>query len=102
MQAKINSLKVKLASAHIVDTASMPKDRVAFGARVKLKDLKFGDEEEYTLVGAGDENYETGRILTTSPFAVALMGKKVGETMEFKAPGGLMKYEVLEIHFDEV
>jgi transcription elongation GreA/GreB family factor len=31
-----------------------------------------------------------------------MMGKKVGQTMEFKAPGGLMKYEVLEIHFDEV
>jgi len=101
MQAKINALKAKLAGAQIVDTSSMPKDRVAFGARVKLKDLKFDDEEEYTLVGAGDEDYEKGRILTTSPFAVAMMGKKVGETMEFKAPGGLMRYEVLEIHFDE-
>jgi transcription elongation factor GreA len=102
MQAKINALKAKLAGAHIVDTASMPKDRVAFGAKVKLKDLKFDDEEEYTLVGAGDENYETGKILTTSPFALAMMGKKVGEIMEFKAPGGLMRYEVLEIHFDEI
>jgi len=102
MQAKINALKAKLASAHIVDVSSMPKDRVAFGAKVKLKDLKFGDEEEYTLVGAGDEDYETGKILTTSPFAVAMMGKKVGEIMEFKAPGGLMRYEVLEIQFDEI
>jgi transcription elongation factor GreA len=101
MQAKINSLKMKLASAHIVDTASLPKDRVAFGAKVKLKDLKFGDEEEYTLVGAGDEDYETGKILTTSPFAVAMMGKKVGETMEFQAPGGLMRYEVLDILFED-
>lgn len=101
MQAKINALKAKLVSAHIVDTATMPRDRVAFGAKVKLKDLKFGDEEEYTLVGAGDENYETGKILTTSPFAIAMMGKKVGETMEFKAPGGLLRYEVLEIQFED-
>ena len=101
MQAKINALKAKLAGAHIVDTAALPKDRVAFGARVKLKDLKFGDEEEFTLVGAGDEDYEKGRILTTSPFATAMIGKKVGETVEVKAPAGTLRYEVLEIHFDE-
>ena len=102
MQAKINSLKFKLSSAQIVDVASMPKDRVAFGATVKLKDLKFDDEEVYTLVGAGDENYETGKILTTSPFAAAMMGKKVGETVEVIAPAGTLRYEVLEIHFDEI
>jgi transcription elongation factor GreA len=101
MQAKINSLKAKLSRAHIVDTATLPKDRVAFGARVKLKDLSFGDEEEYTLVGAGDENYEVGKILTTSPFGSAMIGKKVGELVEVIAPRGTLKYEVLEIHFDE-
>ncbi len=101
MQAKINALKAKLSRAHIVDTASLPKDRVAFGARVKLKDLSFGDEEEYTLVGAGDENYEVGKILTTSPFGAAMIGKKVGEIVEVVAPRGTLKYEVLEIHFDE-
>jgi transcription elongation factor GreA len=63
--------------------------------------LSFGDEEEYTLVGAGDENYEVGKILTTSPFGAAMIGKKVGEIVEVVAPRGTLKYEVLEIHFDE-
>jgi transcription elongation factor GreA len=100
MQAKINALKAKLSRAHIIDTSVLPKDRVAFGAKVKLKDLSFGDEEEYTLVGAGDEDYEVGKILSTTPFGSALMGKKIGEIFEVAAPGGTLKYEVLDIQFD--
>ncbi len=99
MQAKINSLKYKLTKAHIIDTANLPKDQVAFGASVKVKDLTFGDEEEYTLVGAGDEDYEIGRILSSSPFGTALMGKKVGDMVEIQAPRGVMKYQVLAIDF---
>jgi transcription elongation factor GreA len=100
LQAKINALKSKLSRAHIVDTSALPKDQVAFGATVKLKD-SWGDEEIYTLVGAGDEDYENGKILSSSPFGVALMGKKVGEIVEIQAPRGTLKYEVLSIEFEE-
>lgn len=99
LQAKINSLKAKLSKAHIVDTSTLPRDQVVFGATVKLKD-SWGDEEVYTLVGAGDEDYENGRILANSPFGEALIGKKVGEIVEIKAPRGTLKYEVLGIEFE--
>lgn len=66
----------------------------------KLKD-SWGDEEVYTLVGAGDEDYENGKILSSSPFGVAIMGKKVGETVEIAAPRGTLKYEVLSIEFED-
>ena len=42
---------------------------VAFGSIVRVKDLSFDDEEEFTLVGAGEEDYDTGKILITSPLA---------------------------------
>jgi transcription elongation factor GreA len=100
MQAKINALKSKLSRAHIVDTSTLPRDQVVFGATVKLKD-SWGDEEVYTLVGAGDEDYEKGRILSSSPFGSALMGKKVGEIVEINAPRGTLKYEVLSIDFED-
>lgn len=100
LMAKINELRSKLASAEIVDTSSLPKDTVAFGAAVKVKDLEFGDEDTYTLVGAGDEDYETGKILVTSPIGQALLGKKVGEVADVHAPAGLLKFEVLEISFE--
>jgi transcription elongation factor GreA len=99
-QSKINALKTKLSNAHIIDSATLPKDQVGFGATVRVKD-PWGDEEEYTLVGAGDEDYEVGRILSSSPFGVALIGKKVGEKVEIQAPRGTLKYEVLSIEFKD-
>lgn len=100
LMTKINELRTKLASAEIVDMSALPKDTVAFGATIKVKDLEFGDEDTYTLVGAGDEDYETGRILITSPVGQGLLGKKVGEIAEVNAPAGLLKFEVLDISFE--
>jgi transcription elongation factor GreA len=100
LMAKINQIKSKLANASIVDTSSLPKDTVAFGAAVKVRDLEFGDEETFTLVGTGDEDYQTGKILLTSPIGQGLLGKKVGEIAEVHAPAGLLKFEILEISFE--
>jgi len=99
MMAKISQIKTKLAKAEIVDTSTLPKDIVAVGAAVSVKDLEFGDEETFTLVGAGDEDYQTGKILLTSPIGQSLLGKKVGEVAEVNAPAGLLKFEVLAITF---
>jgi transcription elongation factor GreA len=103
LQAKINLLKGKLAQADIIDTSKMPKDRVAFGARVIVKDLDSDDDDDETfvLVGAGEEDYDEGRILITSPFAQGLIGKKIGDRAKIKVPQGTMNLEILEIHFDE-
>src|SRR5205814_8315952 len=66
LQAKINLLRDKLARASIIDASKAPRDQVAFGATVIVKDLEFGDEETFVLVGAGEEDYDAGRILVTS------------------------------------
>jgi transcription elongation factor GreA len=101
LQAKINLLKDKLARASIVDTASLPKDEVVFGATVLVKDLDYDDEEQFTLVGAGEEDYDSGKILVTSPIGQGLLGKKVGEKAEIPVPKGTLKFEILEIRFED-
>jgi len=101
LQAKINMLRDKLARADIIDTSKLPKDQVVFGVTVKVKDLDFGDEEEFTLVGAGDEDYDVGKILITSPLARGLLGKKIGEKVEIEVPAGTNRFEILELRFDE-
>ena len=102
LQAKINALRGKLANAHIVDTSNLPKDEVAFGSRIRVRDIVYGDEEEFTLVGAGDENYDVGKILTTSPIGVALMGKKIGDKVEIAVPAGKLHFEILTIEQSEI
>ena len=99
LQAKINELKGKLARASIIDVSQLPKDEVVFGCTVTVKDLEYGDEEEFTLVGAGEDDYDAGKILCTSPIGEGLLGKKVGQVAEIEAPAGLMKFEVVKIEF---
>jgi len=100
LQAKINLLKDKLAKASIVDPTKINKEEVAFGATVKLLDLDYDDEEEYTLVGAGEEDYDAGKILVTSPLAQGLVGQKKGAKVEIEAPKGKMRFEILDISYE--
>jgi transcription elongation factor GreA len=101
LQAKINLLKDKLARAAIIDASKVPKDQVSFGCTVVVKDLDFGDTEEFTLVGAGEEDYDAGKINVASPLAQGLVGKKVGDRVEVEVPAGKNRFEILEIRFDE-
>ncbi len=100
LQAKINLLRTKLAKAEIIDPATLPRDQVAFGATVTVKDPDLGEEEVFTLVGAGEEDYDRGRIMVTSPLGSGLLGKKIGETAQIPAPKGSYELEVVAINFD--
>ena len=101
LRARVNALRDKLSRAVLVDPSRVVKDEVAFGATVTLKDLDCGDEEEFTLVGAGEEDYAAGKILVTSPLAQGLVGKKVGDRVEIKVPQGTIRYEILSIRYAE-
>ncbi len=98
LKARIDMLKDKLARAQVIDPSALPKDTVVFGARVKLKDLETGDLEVWELVGPGDEDYDNNRILTSSPYGKAMLGKKVGEIAEVQAPRGVLRFEIVDIN----
>lgn len=97
LQARVNDLSDRLARAVIVDTSALPKDTVAFGSRVRVKDLDEDEEETYELVGPGQENPDKGRILTGSPIGQGLLGRKKGETAEIAVPRGTIRFKILEI-----
>jgi transcription elongation factor GreA len=99
MQAKINMIRTKLAKAQIIDPATLPRDKVSFGATVTVKDTDFGDEEVYTLVGSGEEDYDQGRILVNSPLGQGLLGKKIGDKAKIPAPKGSYELEIVSIGF---
>lgn len=101
LQAKINDLQDQLARAIIVDRSNMPTDRVVFGTKVKVFDLEFEEEEVFTLVGLGDEDYDQNKILLTSPIGQGLLGKKVGEVAEIAVPRGTLRLRIVEIGIDD-
>ncbi len=97
--AKVAQLKTLLNGCQIVDRANMPKGVVTFGSLITVKDLSDGMEEQYELVGPGEEDYdgEIMKILTSSPIAQSMMGKKVGDVVEADIPAGLLKLEITAI-----
>jgi len=101
LQAKINEISDKLSRAVLIDPTQMPKDEVAFGSTVLVKDLDLDDEEEFTLVGAGEEDYDAGKILVTSPLAQGLIGRKVGDRVRIEVPKGTLSFEILNIRIEE-
>lgn len=100
LQARINQLRSKLQRAIIVDPSQIPRDQVAFGATVRVLDVAIDEEETITLVGEGDEDYDNGRYLITSPIGQGLIGKKVGETVQIAVPRGKLVYKVLDIAYE--
>lgn len=100
LHARINQKRDQLSRAVMVDPAKVPRDEVAFGATVVVKDLDFDDVEEFTLVGAGEEDYLNNKILVTSPLAQGLVGKKVGQQVEIQVPKGVTRFEILEIRYE--
>lgn len=99
LQARINRLKGKLAASYIVDPASMPKGVAAFGSIVTVRDLTDKSEERYQFVGPGEEDYsgEILKILTSSPLAKAMLGKKPGDQVEVPLPKGSRRMEIVAV-----
>jgi len=103
LQARINTLKAKLNSCYVVDPKDLDHDIVNFGAVVTVFDLDDEFEEQYEFVGPGEEDFTADpiRILTTSPLAQALLGKKIGERIETEVPSGTLHMEIRKIEFAE-
>lgn len=100
LQARINELKVKLGRAAIIDPSTIPQDEIRFGAKIKVQKTGSKKVEEYTLVGAGDEDYDEGRILVTSPLAQGFLGKKKGDVAKIQVPNRVLEFTILDVCYE--
>ena len=99
LERQIGAKRVTLSNCVIMEKSEMPKGVIAFGSIVTVKDLSDGMEEMYELVGPGEEDYDGDvlKILTTSPLAQSMIGKKVGDQFEADIPAGKLTLEVVKI-----
>ncbi|MBF0438476.1 MAG: transcription elongation factor GreA [Magnetococcales bacterium] len=98
-EGRIKEVESMLANAEIIDTSRIRSSKVVFGAKVKMVDEKTDQEKIYRIVGDDEANLEQGMISISSPVARGMIGKEVGDTIEVRAPGGVYRYEILEISF---
>ena len=94
---KIADLENKLRFAKIIDESEIDTKTVQIGNKVKIKDLEFDEDLEYTIVGSTEVDLASNKISNESPIGAALLGAKKGQTVEANTPGGIVKFKVLEI-----
>lgn len=95
-EGRILTLKTILANAVIIQKNGS-KETVELGAKVTIRDVTFGDDETYTIVGSTEVDPVNGRISLKSPIGRALMGHRVGERVQVQTPGGMRQFEIVEI-----
>jgi transcription elongation factor GreA len=97
LEGRIAALEKDLRHVRLIDANDITIDQVGVGTTVRLKDLDYGDEIEYTLVGSPEANPMQGRISNESPVGKALIGRHTGDSVEVEVPAGILRYEVLDI-----
>jgi transcription elongation factor GreA len=98
-EGRIAELEDKLSRAEVIDVSKLSGSTVKFGATVTVLDEETEEEKRYQIVGEAEANVKDGRVSVTSPIARALIGKKVGDTVEVKTPKGGRSYEILTVAF---
>ena len=99
IEGRIAELEGIIPSVEVIDTSKMSGDQVRFGAYVTVVDEETEDEKTYRIVGAFEADMKAGSISISSPLAKALIGKKVGSSVEVPAPGGARVYEIAGVRF---
>lgn len=97
IEARIEQIEKILKNAEVVVEDEVELDKISVGCVVKVLDVEFDEEEEFKLVGSSEANSLQGKISNESPVGKALIGAKVGDTIEVETQAGLLAYKVLEI-----
>ncbi len=97
IEARIEELEKILKNAEVVDEDEVDLDKINIGCQIKILDVEFNEELEYKIVGSTEANSLKGKISNESPVGKALMGHKVGDTVEVETQAGVIAYKVLEI-----
>jgi len=96
-ETRIAEIQSKITNAQIISTDNISTDKVIIGTKVTLWDFAYEEEIEYEITGSEEADPVNNKISINSPVATALLGHSVGDTVEVKAPRGVMKYEIRNI-----
>lgn len=97
IEARIEEIDKILKNAEVVVEDEVDLNKINIGCRVRIMDMEFDDILDYKLVGSTEANSLKGKISNESPVGQALIGKKIGDTIEVETQSGMIKYKILEI-----
>lgn len=97
IEGRILTLEKMLRNAKIIDDENNTTEQVSIGSTVIIRDLEFGDEFEYTIVGSVEADPGANKISNESPVGKAILGQPKGSVVEVSVPAGVLKYEIVDI-----
>ena len=93
----INRIEQILRTATFVDDSAASTDVVSLGNVVRVLDMEYDEEDEYTIVGFTEADPLKLFISNESPIGAALIGAHLGDVVEANTPGGKVKLKILNI-----
>jgi len=97
IEGRILTLEKMLRNVKVIEHVENDSNIVHIGAKITLKDMEYGDEFKYTLVGSAEADPMNNRISFESPVGKAIMGKKEGDVVEVNVPAGKLKYKIMAV-----
>jgi transcription elongation factor GreA len=97
IEGRILTLEKMLRNAKIIDDENINTSVVSIGSTVLLKDLEYGDQFEYTIVGSVEADPGANKISNESPVGRAILGLTKGNVVEVSVPAGQLKYQIIDI-----
>ncbi|MGE4213514.1 MAG: transcription elongation factor GreA [Anaerotignaceae bacterium] len=97
IEARIVFLEKMLRNAEVIDEEEVSKDVISVGCTVRLFDVEFDEEVDYTIVGSAEADPMDGKISNESPVGMGLLGHRTGESVIISAPEGEIEFKVIEI-----
>jgi transcription elongation factor GreA len=97
LEMKISRIDDIINRSRIIDESKIDTSTVRILNRVKIKNKANNSVMEYQIVPESEANFKLGKIAISSPIAMGLIGKKVGETVHIKVPSGIIPFEILSI-----
>ena len=97
LESKITGIKAMLDRAKVIDYVG-GGDIITLGSIVKVHDAEFDEDIEYTIVGVMEADAANNKISNTSPVGKALLGHKVGDSVEVETPSGMAGLDIVEVH----
>lgn len=97
VEERIMKLENMIRKAVIIDESQIDVNIVTIGSIVKVNDVEFDEEVEYTIVGSAEADPYDGKISNESPVGKALLGRTVGDEVDVQVPDGTAKFKILEI-----
>ena len=88
VESRIIDLENMLKNAAVIDQDEVEIDKVGIGTRVKVYDVDFEEEVEYSIVGSTEADPDKNKISDESPVGRAILGKKAGDEVEVSTPTG--------------